>query len=86
MHESNRSETRLSSLLTEYEVQCLCSLANVDRNNTAALQIFKGHVSHNTWVNNVDAADVMKAPLMRLCARYLYLEKRRAYALNSVGR
>lgn len=73
------------SLLTETEMECLCNISNVDKDSTTALNIFRDLVIQHTWVNKPDTIKVMKEPLMRLCARYLYLEKRRGYALNSVG-
>ena len=39
----------------------------------------------NTWVNNEHLVNVLQVPLSRLCARYLYVEKRRGNALNPVG-
>ncbi|XP_053398010.1 malonyl-CoA decarboxylase, mitochondrial-like isoform X2 [Mercenaria mercenaria] len=74
-----------SQLLTETDIECLCNSINTDKSFASALQIFKEHVMQHTWVNKEDTVTAMKAPLMRLCARYLYLEKRRGYALNSVA-
>ncbi|XP_046985540.1 malonyl-CoA decarboxylase, mitochondrial-like isoform X1 [Schistocerca americana] len=37
------------------------------------------------WMNNHALVEMMEAPLMRNCARYLYLEKRRGYAFDSVA-
>jgi malonyl-CoA decarboxylase len=74
-----------SQLLTEAEIECLCNASNIDKDFTTALQVFKDHVSQHSWVKNEDMMKAMKAPLMRLCARYLYIEKRRGYALNPVG-
>ncbi|XP_063225233.1 malonyl-CoA decarboxylase, mitochondrial-like [Bacillus rossius redtenbacheri] len=39
----------------------------------------------NSWASDGRLADLLEAPLMRLCARYLLLEKRRGYALDSVA-
>ncbi|KAL0276554.1 UNVERIFIED_CONTAM: hypothetical protein PYX00_004109 [Menopon gallinae] len=39
----------------------------------------------NSWLEDKTLADLLETPLMRLCARYLYLEKRRGYALDSVA-
>ena len=39
----------------------------------------------NAWLENSQLVIFLKDPLMRLCARYLYLEKHRSSALNSVG-
>lgn len=39
----------------------------------------------NSWVNDNKLTKLLHVPLMRKCAHYLYCEKRRGYALNSVG-
>ena len=39
----------------------------------------------NSWLGNQELTSVLKPILMRLCARYLYQEKRRNFALNSVA-
>ena len=51
----------------------------------AFLQSFKKSLENNAWFRNKELVRQLEAPLMRLCARYLYLEKRRGYALNPVG-
>lgn len=39
----------------------------------------------NAWLENDELVAFLKEPLMRLCARYLYLEKHRSAALNGVA-
>ena len=39
----------------------------------------------NKWVENEELANALQTPLMRLCAQYLYLEKRRNLAFDSVA-
>ncbi len=39
----------------------------------------------NSWINDEKLTKLLYSPLMRKCAYYLYNEKRRGYALNSVG-
>lgn len=39
----------------------------------------------NSWANDSKLVALLEAPLMRLCAGYLYLEKRRGYALDNVA-
>lgn len=39
----------------------------------------------NGWIQDETLAQILEFPFMRLCCRYLYLEKRRGYALDSVG-
>jgi len=38
------------------------------------------------WLGNSEMMALLEKPLMRLCAHYLHKEKRRGYALNSVGK
>jgi len=44
------------------------------------------HLKSNQWLDNIELATFLQKPLMRLCARYLFLEKRRSAALDSVGK
>ncbi|KAK3577387.1 hypothetical protein CHS0354_032235 [Potamilus streckersoni] len=53
-----------------------------DHDNQDPLEIFKKIVQSNNWLTS---PETVKPLLMRLCARYLYLEKRRNYALNPVA-
>jgi malonyl-CoA decarboxylase len=45
-------------------------------------QLFKT----NGWASDSKLVSLLEVPLMRLCAGYLYLEKRRGYALDNVGK
>ena len=60
--------------------------AYIDSENQSALDLFKQMLNDHTWTNNEDILQLVKVPLMRLCARYLYIEKRRGHALNPVGK
>lgn len=42
-------------------------------------------LSSNEWIKSETLVRVLQAPLMRLCAWYLYGEKHRGYALNPVA-
>ncbi|KAL3881398.1 hypothetical protein ACJMK2_027844, partial [Sinanodonta woodiana] len=53
-----------------------------DHDDQDPLEIFKKIVQSNNWITS---PETVKPLLMRLCARYLYLEKRRNYALNPVA-
>jgi len=39
----------------------------------------------DAWVDQPHLTQILSGPLMRLCARYLYVEKKRGYAVNPVG-
>nr|XP_034181548.1 malonyl-CoA decarboxylase, mitochondrial-like isoform X1 [Osmia lignaria] len=41
--------------------------------------------NNSLWTNDTTICEVLKKPLIRACAWYLYKEKRRNYALNSVA-
>ncbi|PVD28923.1 hypothetical protein C0Q70_11518 [Pomacea canaliculata] len=70
-------------LLTSAEMQ---TLENCRQNHhSSILEAFKHLVQSNQWLPRQEAVMAMKVPLLRLCARYLYLEKRRGFALNPVA-
>ncbi|ESO88954.1 hypothetical protein LOTGIDRAFT_106236, partial [Lottia gigantea] len=58
---------------------------HMDKTHSCILETFKEFIQKNSWVSKRDLEPVFKDILMRLCARYLYLEKRRQYALNPVA-
>lgn len=39
----------------------------------------------NLWYQDPELVALLEHPLMVSCARYLYLEKRRGFALDNVG-
>ncbi|KAM4833930.1 malonyl-CoA decarboxylase, mitochondrial [Thomomys bottae] len=50
-----------------------------------AHETLKVYLSSNEWVKSEKLVHTLQAPLMRLCAWYLYGEKHRGYALNPVA-
>lgn len=42
-------------------------------------------LNNSLWTNDTELSEVLKVPLLRSCAWYLYKEKRRNYALNAVA-
>jgi len=53
--------------------------------HASVLDFFKEQLNDYMWTKDSNLALVMRDPLMRLCANYLYLQKRRNYALNPVA-
>ncbi|XP_025995582.1 malonyl-CoA decarboxylase, mitochondrial isoform X2 [Solenopsis invicta] len=49
------------------------------------LLILKKILSTSLWTKDKQLAEFLKEPLLRACAWYLYKEKRRGYALNTVA-
>ncbi|KAK0168679.1 hypothetical protein PV327_002455 [Microctonus hyperodae] len=54
-------------------------------NATDLAQSLKKLLNNSLWTNDYDLVTLLKVPLMRACAWYLYREKRRNYALNAVA-
>lgn len=42
-------------------------------------------IATNKWINDDNLKDILRIPLLKICAYYLYNEKRRSNALNSVA-
>ena len=57
----------------------------VDGTNVDFLDRLHYVISSNGWAQDDKIVNALQTPLMRLCAQYLYLEKRRNLALNSVA-
>ena len=74
--------TNSESPLTETEMSLLKSHLG---EGEALVENFVTALKTNSWTGNTELASVLKPILMRLCARYLYQEKRRNFALNSVA-
>ncbi|GFO27221.1 malonyl-coa decarboxylase, mitochondrial [Plakobranchus ocellatus] len=49
------------------------------------LETFRDLVASHEWFSNIELTRAMVGPLMRLCANYLYIQKKRKYALNPVA-
>ena len=67
-------------LLTDSECKEISEILGGPVNET-----LKVSLSSSEWVKSEKLVRVLQAPLMRLCAWYLYGEKHRGYALNPVA-
>ncbi|XP_060067429.1 malonyl-CoA decarboxylase, mitochondrial-like isoform X1 [Ylistrum balloti] len=77
------SESVEPPLLYQSEIEKLREI--VEPENANMMTVLKGVLQNHTWVSNEHVCQVLQGPLIRLCARYLYTEKRRGYALNPVA-
>ncbi|XP_055269027.1 malonyl-CoA decarboxylase, mitochondrial [Moschus berezovskii] len=77
---SKAKEPGRSGLLTDSESQEIAELTG-----GPALEMLQTLLSSSEWAQSEQLARALQAPLMRLCAWYLYGEKHRGYALNPVA-
>ncbi|KAG0722463.1 Malonyl-CoA decarboxylase, mitochondrial [Chionoecetes opilio] len=71
------------AIFMENEEKALMDCLEVD-SSSAIYDRLKKLFTTNGWVEDSQLVDALEAPLMRLCAYYLVVEKRRGYALDSV--
>ncbi|XP_041353984.1 malonyl-CoA decarboxylase, mitochondrial-like isoform X2 [Gigantopelta aegis] len=83
LHLTGIGELTDDHLLTDEECGQLHPYRQTD--SQSVLETFKFYIQTHQWITNPDLTHILKVPLMRLCARYLYMEKRRGYALNPVA-
>ncbi|XP_038079013.1 malonyl-CoA decarboxylase, mitochondrial-like [Patiria miniata] len=70
-------------LFTSGELGDIQSLAG--RSDESEMMTVRRLLSTNQWAQSEKLVDLLEQPLMRLCARYLYAEKHRGFALDSVA-
>ena len=71
-------------LLLESEIDSLKTVVDSDHSNMC--EALKKLLATHEWVSKEHICQVLQSILLRLCSRYLYVEKRRGYALNPVGK
>lgn len=79
-----RKEGRSSDLLSEQEWREV-EQATDSAPGTPATEGLRKLIGTNEWMHSESLSRVLEPALMRLCAWYLYGEKRRGYALNPVA-
>ncbi|XP_040574284.1 malonyl-CoA decarboxylase, mitochondrial [Lepeophtheirus salmonis] len=77
LHSVNRKEIPLEALFTESEISAL-ELTN-------KLPDLISLIKADKWVDTEELQYLLELPFMRLCSRYLYIEKHRQNALDSVA-
>lgn len=70
-------------LLTSYELAEMSAVFNVPV--VVLFSVLRQVLSSDEWIEQPQVVQVLQTPLLRLCARYLYVEKKRGYALNPVA-
>jgi malonyl-CoA decarboxylase len=75
-----------STFVTKNELSLLKKhLLGKDSENSDIWPNLMRQFKTNSWINDEKLTKLLYSPLMRKCAHYLYNEKRRGYALNSVA-
>lgn len=75
-------ESGSAQLFLDSELQELAALTS----STAPIHdTMRSLLSNSDWVKSAELVQALRAPLLRLCAWYLYGEKHRGYALNPVA-
>lgn len=74
--------TGAGDIFTSKELEDLQTYLKTEAIQETLLKLFKT----GRWMNDHTLLEMMERPLLRLCARYLYSEKRRGFALDSVGK
>ncbi|XP_015110176.1 malonyl-CoA decarboxylase, mitochondrial [Diachasma alloeum] len=70
-----------SKIFTKEESETLRTVLKTEDLALSLKKLF----NNSLWTNDCDLAKLLKTPLVRSCAWYLYREKRRNYALNNVA-
>ena len=71
-------------MFTQDELNTLQSHLSVN-SNFDMYDALRKILTSNSWLENENLVNSIQPALMRLCASYLYSEKRRGYALDGVG-
>ncbi|XP_011298516.1 malonyl-CoA decarboxylase, mitochondrial [Fopius arisanus] len=70
-----------TKIFTKEESEVLKNALKTEDLASALKKLF----NNSLWINDSELASLLKTPLLRSCAWYLYREKRRNYALNNVA-
>ena len=84
VHTTETGEDPEQLLLTTYELANMSVVFNVPE--MVLFSVLRDVLSGEEWIDQPQVVSTLQAPLLRLCARYLYVEKKRGYALNPVGK
>ena len=84
MYTTESGEDLEQLLLTTYELADMSAVFNVPE--LVLFSVLREALAGDDWIDQPQVVSTLQAPLLRLCARYLYVEKKRGYALNPVGK
>lgn len=73
-------------LLSDAEIEELKPTFDIHDKTKNVYEVFLDLLKLNSWFSDERLVKVLETPLMRLCAEYLFVVKRRGYALDPVGK
>ena len=79
----------INSVFTKSEQETIKHDLDYDQTNTATRDLYldlKKIFNNSLWSNDKKLTSTLREPFLRACAWYLFREKRRNYALNTVGK
>ncbi|CAK9833729.1 Malonyl-CoA decarboxylase, mitochondrial [Anthophora retusa] len=76
-----KTKQEVNSIFTNEEQESIKNILKEENITLGLKKIF----NNSLWTCDIALCEVLKNPLVRACAWYLYKEKRRNYALNSVA-
>lgn len=80
------ADSKGTPLLTDHEINTLKPIFQTHGGDKDFYQVFLDLLKVNSWFSDEKLVKELEKPLMRLCAQYLYIVKRRGYALDPVGK
>lgn len=84
LQQLRETERGRKTVLTDFNWGTALQLINSTKENPFGL--LRSFLVDSSWIREEAKAKLMEKPLMRLCAHYLFVEKRRGFALDSVGK
>ncbi|XP_057377672.1 malonyl-CoA decarboxylase, mitochondrial-like [Daphnia carinata] len=83
LQQLRETERGRKTVLTDFDWGSAQQLINSTKENP--LGLLRNLLVDSSWMREEAKAALLKHPLMRLCANYLFVEKRRGFALDSVA-
>jgi malonyl-CoA decarboxylase len=84
LQQLRETERGRKTVLTDFNWGTALQLINSTKENP--LGMLRSLLVDSSWMREEAKAKLLENPLMRLCAHYLFVEKRRGFALDSVGK
>lgn len=84
LHQLRETERGRETILTKFDWREAEVL--IKSSNEKPYEQLRQILVDSSWMKDDSKSKLLEGPLMRLCAHYLYTEKRRGFAVDSVGK